>query len=224
MTNTDSTLDADRLDRLRTFLVVEAASDLAASRAPRRRHAGATVGRLAAGGLAVAVAVAALVAHDASDTSPARQADAAAVTITEQSGWTTIGLRDPDASATDVIAELEAAGIDARALPEGADPWGSAPLEGGMVGIATDAGLEVQRGGTVDVGTITQINVEYTEPAGVTSPDAGQADGADVAPTPESAADRAAYMDAIGVRTNADAGTVSIRQAGDHEVLLFVAS
>ncbi len=216
------TLDVDRTDRLRTFLVVEAAADLARTRAHQPGR-GTAVRRLAIGGLAAAMLVGAMIALDAGTTTKANRADAA-ISITQEDGWTTLELNDPHASATEVLAELHAAGIPATTAIEGSDSWGNEPMTAdGMIGTFTEAGASLQAGGHVDPGTITQINVEFHAPDGLALPDAGQPEGVDRAPTPELESALDAYERAIGVRSDLEAHTVSIRNGQDNPVILFVA-
>ena len=226
------TLDVDRTDRLRTFLVVEAAADLAQAHAYQPGR-GKALRRVAIGGMAAAMLVGAMIALDAGTTSKANRADAA-VSITQEDGWTTLKLNDPQASASEVLAELHAAGISAKTAPEGSDPWADEPTpgdeptnsgeelvtSGGAVGTFTEAGMTRQAGGQVDAGAIVEIQVEFTEPEGVSSPGAGEPEGVD---EPVSETAERDYERAIGVRTDQEAQTVSIRNGEDHPVILFVA-
>ncbi len=104
MTSTP-TLDPERTDQIRSFLVVEAAAD-AARRPPvltpaRRRVAvGAAAALLLAGGIVAVQAVG---------------GDAPAAIAVEVDGeWTTIRLVDIDADPDAVVADLIAAGFDAE--------------------------------------------------------------------------------------------------------------
>ncbi len=162
-TTLQPTLDPQRTDQLRTFLTVEAAAD-AASTPTRSPHRGR---RRLAGGIAAAMvlggglfAAAAIAGGPSSGPASVQTANAVAI---EQSapGWTKISIADIDADPDAVVAELQAAGIDARreSLAVQRDAEGgvtlnsfddSVPTDGGftMVGIA-EAGNQGLAGLTV---------------------------------------------------------------------------
>jgi hypothetical protein len=113
---TTPTLDRARRDRLHTFLVEEARRSPAEM--PTTRHTAARRTILAAGA-AVVVAGGVLALGTTGRGGPAPE-PAGAVSIVEEDGWVRISLRDPEASAASIVAEIEAAGIAGRAevLPE----------------------------------------------------------------------------------------------------------
>ncbi len=130
------TLDPERTDRLRTFLVVEAASSAAAATPARRSPAvrrslaaGAAGAVLVAGGLVVASAsagdgparpgpAAEGRAAPSSEATPSTALDLETIALTRADGWTTVSLTDIDADPDAVVADLQAAGftVERRSL------------------------------------------------------------------------------------------------------------
>jgi hypothetical protein len=106
---TTPTLDPERTDRLRTFLVTEAAADVAAGSAARRPTLTPARRRALAGAVAVLVLGGAFVAAEAVG-GPAP----AAIAVEVDGEWTTIRLVDIDADPDAVVAELVAAGFAAE--------------------------------------------------------------------------------------------------------------
>lgn len=142
-----------------------------------------------------------------------------------QDEWVTIPLDDPHLDPDQVLEQLQAAGITARSVAEGSDPFGGTAMTAdGGVSASTEAGIGMQKDEDVPAGTITQIYAEWDEPEGVSDPDSGQGEGegADLAPTPESIAAQEAYGEAVGVRLDDAAHTLSIRRDAKYPVLLFV--
>jgi hypothetical protein len=109
-----TTLDAERTDRLRSYLVAEAAASVAESHVvhlvPRSRPAR----RVAVAAAAVVVVGGAVFAGSAVVGGPGAVEPAAAVAFQEDGAWTTIRLTDPDADPQAVLDQLRAAGFDAR--------------------------------------------------------------------------------------------------------------
>jgi hypothetical protein len=109
---TTPTLDPERTAQLRTFLTVEAAADaVAARRRPVRRIA---VGAAATTTLAAALLVGTTLVDGSTGSGP--RAEALAIERTAD-GWTTIRIADIDADPDAVLAELRAAGFEARHEP-----------------------------------------------------------------------------------------------------------
>lgn len=213
-----ATLDPERTDQLRTFLVVEAAADLAQARSARQGRAGTTVRRLAIGGMAAALLVVSLIALDAGTRSNDHRAEA--ISITREDGWTTLKLNDPGADADDVLAELHAAGIRAKAVPDGTNPaWEVEPGSGiAATGVGTEAAETLESREQAPPGTILEIMVQYSEP------DAASIEEAPPTDEPFTRADQEARDLKIGVKTDFENHTVSIRNSDDHPVTLVLAS
>lgn len=128
---TTPTLDPERTDQMRTFIVVEAASSTALA-SPARRPvgvrrtalAGAAAAALAAGGLVVVATTDAPTGSDrataADPTDPGRTGpppapgDLRTIAVERSDGWTTVRLVDIDADPDAVVADLVAAGFAAE--------------------------------------------------------------------------------------------------------------
>lgn len=232
-----ATLDPDRTERLRAFLTTEAAADLASApgpvaraRRPRRRLAVGVVAALALGG--VAFAATAVV----DGPGPTRSAPALALAIERSDGWTTIRLRDPDATPEAVIAELGAAGIDARVEVVDLTPDAS-----GVVDLPIGAQIEVEDGddpGTAHGGWLSTLGTSTVGIYSFDSVGAGGMAGLSVdvpalegAPLPSFADDAEATFDSharaledAGVRIElgpSAPGGASIRDGAEVEVVVY---
>lgn len=189
-------------------------------------------------GAAATAAVAAVLAGVLT-TVPGGAPPAAAVAIDEEGGWTTVRIVDPDAAPEAVLAELEAAGIDARieridrpdgpaigTLPDGGD-FAVIGFDGddtGLIGITIDVAAVLPDPDPSEPSppkTITEGSA--TVPAESTTPDHGgdastrpgePMDGLDGPPIAEALED-------AGVRIQGD--SVSIRHGSDVELVLIVA-
>ncbi len=204
---TTPTLDTDRTDQLRTFLVTEAAADAASSSSPAHRPHRV---RLVVG-IAAAVLLAGAITVGTSLGGPgAERADA--VAIEQADGWTTVRLIDIDADPQAVVDELQAAGIDARvgdATEVGLGPDGADLTDGsfgvGMVSATpqTDTpGFEPGDGAT---GTAT---VTGALPVG---------DGVELE---DGTGEPDELLEAAGIRFG-DVGEISIRDGADVRVVVY---
>jgi hypothetical protein len=217
-TSLTSTLDAERTDQLRTFLTVEAAADAVAP--ARSAHPGR---RRLVGGIAAAVVLGAGLFSAASiaggpASGPARVETAHAVAIEQGApGWTKISIADIDADPDAVVAELTAAGIDARreALPITRDAEGRLTLE------SFDKAGPPQDG----TGGITMVGIGSGGEQGlaglsVSSPSAGPSPKGTGATPAEAEAEFHAYLETLGAKTGTD-GSIEIRNDADVTVLVL---
>ncbi len=137
------TLDPDRTDQMRTFLVVEAASSVATA-TPARRPAAAVRRTLVAGGVATALVAGGLVAISLTDDAPAPTdpsraegtttvalPDLQTIAVARSDGWTTVRLTDVDADPDAVVVDLQAAGFatERRELAVEVGPDGSVTVD-----------------------------------------------------------------------------------------------
>ena len=114
---TTPTLDRDRTDQIRTFLAVTAAADMATTSANGPHRASSTRRRRLVGGVAAALVLGGgLFAANAVIGGPGPARTPRAVAVESNGGWTTIRLLDAQADPQAVVDQLEAAGIDARAV------------------------------------------------------------------------------------------------------------
>jgi hypothetical protein len=224
----EPTLDAERLARLRTFLVVQAAADAVQpvgisaagllGTGSRRFIAGTAVALLLGGGLFTANAL-------AGGPGPTRIDQA--VAITEDDGWTTIRVVDLDADPDAVVAQLEAAGIPAiRAryrLYANSLPVGSYTV---VYDLTLDSDPNQLDPSLVDPG---KIEPTPSPDAMVASPRGGIALAIAHGPAalPEGERPRplprpgdGSGLDPETVRINAD-GSVSIRDGSDNTVMVY---
>lgn len=213
----EPTLDDQRTDQLRTFLTVEAAADAAAA-APGRAHRGR---RRLVGGIAAAVvlgaglfAVASVAGGPTSGPAGVQTANAVAIERA-QPGWTKIAIADIDADPDAVVAELKAAGIDARRAPlavqrddQGRVTLGSFDEQDRPQGGFTMVGVG-------DAGDQGLAGLSVTKPGAEPMP---ELDG--TAPSEEIEAAFAAHLDHLGTRTNPD-GSIEIRNDADLTVLVL---
>jgi hypothetical protein len=151
MTHTP-TLDPDRFQQLRTFLIVEATAQAADVR--RRTLVGSRRRRLVVG----AVAVIALSGVLAVSTLRPGGTDRA-LAITTEGEWTTVRLSDIDADAQAVVDELVAAGINARIASRDQDPT-TAPGDGVTTEIVTNLSHELNYGLSIVFPVGSDPNVE----------------------------------------------------------------
>lgn len=124
------TLDPERTDQLRTFLVTEAAADAATSPARRPHRVRFAVGLAAAVLLAGAITVGTSLSGTGTE-----RADA--VAIERADGWTTVRIVDVNADPEAVVEELLAAGIDARV--DDANQLGTNIDGSGISGLSAEA-------------------------------------------------------------------------------------
>ncbi len=210
-TTIEPTLDHQRIDQLRTFLTVEAAADVAARRAPtahrgRRRLLGGVVAATALGvGLFAAAAI-----GGGPRSGPASVQTAHAVSIEQAApGWTKVTIADVDADPDAVVAELQAAGIDARreTLPVERDEQGRLLLR--SFDRAGEDGHGFSMVGLADTGSAGEGGL-----AGLTveAPDADPSPLDDLtgASSEQIEAEFQAYLQGLGAKMGAD-GSIEVR-------------
>lgn len=144
-----STLDPERAQQMRDFLLDEVRQAPAVvPTAARSRAVPATGRRVLVGIGAASIIGAGLFGLNAVVGGPGPASVDQAVAIETEGGWTTIRVKDPDATPEAVLAQLEAAGIAARIEEVPIDPSGVAVVyEVGGLGFGTadairDAGGE----------------------------------------------------------------------------------
>lgn len=219
-TDLPPTLDPQRADQLRTFLTVEAAADAAQVR-DRSAHPGR---RRLVGGLAAAVALGSGLVAVASvaggpSSGPASVQTAHAVTIEQSApGWTRITIADLDADPDAVVAELRAAGIEARRdqLPVERDADGRVTLRS-----FDQEAFDAQQGG----GGFSVVGLDDVGDGGlagltVAAPNAGPAPLSEGLSGEEAGAAFRAYLDELGAGLNAD-GSVELRNDADVTVVVL---
>jgi hypothetical protein len=218
-------VDEARLAHLERFLVSEVSGPADGLTVRHRRRVRRTVVTLAVAA-ALSVGIVGTVALAGGS------GTAAAVAIERDDGWTTVRLNDRDVAPEEVLAELEAAGIEAsiktivlapmeegdsivfRINPDERDSGGVGAMAGrglapggrGLVGITVDSlvpSFEVVPGDAID----------DAPPGGVVE--------SDVVPVEPDPAEALADLEARGIRLNL-AGSVSIRDGAGHTVVLLV--
>lgn len=118
-----STLDPERAQQMRSFLLDEVRhSPAVAPSAARSRSVPSTGRRVLVGIGAASMIGAGLFGVNAVVGGPGPAAVDQAVAIETEGAWTTIRLKDPDATPEAVLAQLEAAGIAARIEEVPTDP------------------------------------------------------------------------------------------------------
>lgn len=218
----EPTLDHARTDQLRTFLTLEAAADAATSptrpiRSGRRRLVGGIAAAVVLGaGLFVGSALA-----GGPSSGPARVATANAVAIrpATDTGWTKITISDIDADPDAVVAQLRAAGIDARRAPlpfsrpgDGQELLGSADETTSGAGGAGGGGVTMV--GVGETGSRGLAGLTISTPAGEPAP------LSDDLPPHEDAAAFNRYLEGLGARSGTD-GSIEIRNDADVTVLVL---
>jgi hypothetical protein len=202
------------------FLVREATAstlDPVAHRRPQARRV------VAAGAVAACIGLG-IVAAGALVGGPGAPAPAAAVAVATEDGWTTVRVLDPDADPADILADLEAAGIEASIkvvppLQDGDTLHVSVGPEESGVGTAM-ATMEPGRQGLIGL-TVNTPDISF----GPSPADAGHPDEhlvEDGEPPEGEMPDPAAEIEAAGVRHGEDM-SISIRDGSDNVVVLLVA-
>ena len=229
-----ATLDADRADRFGTFLTVEAAADLASGRSSgrtfpaRRALVGVAAASVLAGGLFAANAVVG---------GPGPADVPAAVAIEHTDGWTKITILDPTAAPSEIEAELEAAGIDARIQVLDVDATGTVQVHGGSVYTKTGGpDLDDWEVNFIGAHSFSLLGHAHAGPGDLTGVEVDLGDDAHLPTTPEAKADvdrwtndYFAALEQAGVRVDhalAEPGfvghsTVSIRDGADVDLVLY---
>ncbi|MGB3412868.1 MAG: hypothetical protein WBA45_16940 [Microthrixaceae bacterium] len=221
-----STLDAERTDQLRTLLTAEATANTASISdgygfARRRLLIGGVAATLIIGAGVFTVASNAgsppsgsVVASNAggSPSGPVMVKTACAVTIEKAAGgWTTLSIADINADPDAVVAELQAAGIEARKEPLGllSDADGRLLLSRDQI--------------AVDRSSLTMLGISDVGDSGlagltVQAPSAGPSPFNDGSTPDKAVID--AYMVNVGAQFNGD-GSISIRNDADLTVIVL---
>lgn len=220
-----STLDAERTDHLRTLLTAEAAASTASTSGGYRFASR----RLLIGGVAAALIIGAGVFTFASNAggppsgsvvasnaggSPSGpvMVKTAYVTIEKAAGgWTTLSIADINADPDAVVAELQAAGIEARK-----EPLGTLSDADGRLLLSSDQVA-------VDRSSLTMLGISDVGDSGlagltVQAPSAGPSPFNDGSTPDKAVID--AYMVRVGAQFNGD-GSISIRNDADLTVIVL---
>ena len=223
-----ATIDAERIDRLRTFLTTEAGADLAGSLPTPflARHR-----RLAAGAAAAVVLGGGIVAVNAVTGGPGGPNAAQAVAISQEDGWTTVRLVDIDADPSAVVHELEAAHIPvttktihARSGDDGtmtvdSDDVGNEGTIGMMaMGAAGDHGIVGLSVASTGPAAKHPISVDPVTKDGPRTTTGSRSDGP--ATTAEGNPPSVPEMEALGIRLG-PGGDVSIKNGSANEVVVY---
>lgn len=216
-TTLEPTLDAQRTDQLRTFLTVEAAADAAHATAPARRGRRRLVGGVVAATVLAAGLLAASAIAGGPGSGPVAVDTASAVAIEPAApGWTKVSIADIDADPDAVVAELQAAGIDARreALSVERDAQGRVTLGSFDQSGAPGSGFSMVGVGTAGDEGLAGLTVEATDA------DPAPLDTEPGATSEEIEAKLGDHLEGLGAKLGSD-GSIEIRNDAAITVLVL---